>query len=90
MRVGIDRNKCRRCGLCVAICPEIFEVGRDHIARVKHFEVPPVGDLQRYCVYAFLDCPAGAIDLVPMPACELVLEALDELSGETQYLSILP
>lgn len=90
MRVSIDRRKCRKCGLCAAVCPEIFEVGRDHIARVKHLEVPPIGDLQEFCTYACKDCPGGAIEVTPAPSCAKAMDMLEELTAETKHLCILP
>lgn len=34
-RVVVDKNKCLGCGTCVALCPEIFELGEDGKAEVK-------------------------------------------------------
>lgn len=34
-KVKVDKNKCLGCGTCVAICPEVFELGEDGKARVK-------------------------------------------------------
>lgn len=87
MRVIVDRSKCRKCGLCAAVCPEIFEIGRDHVARAKHFEVPPVGDLQEYCIYAAMDCPGGAIDVTPWPPSPQTGNGLlEDLSTEIHLL----
>jgi len=33
-RIIIDKNLCTGCGLCVSLCPEVFEVGDDNIAKV--------------------------------------------------------
>ena len=31
---GVDPDRCTGCGLCETICPEVFEMGDDGIARV--------------------------------------------------------
>lgn len=33
--VSVDANKCIGCGLCVSLCPEIFEFGDDNKSHVK-------------------------------------------------------
>jgi len=54
----VDKEKCTGCGTCVALCPEVFELGEDGIARVKNldsYEDYPVQD-------AIDSCPNQAID----------------------------
>ena len=83
MRVCIDRVQCRKCGLCAAICPEIFEIDPGRCARVKHLEVPPVGDLQEYCVYAAHACPKCAIEITPPPPpAQSEQDPLEEFTAE--------
>ena len=35
MRVKINKDKCLGCGTCVAIAPEVFEIGEDGKSKVK-------------------------------------------------------
>jgi len=34
--VKVDPKKCIGCGLCISMCPEVFEFGKDDKARVKN------------------------------------------------------
>jgi ferredoxin len=33
-KIAIDSSLCTGCGLCASICPDVFEVGDDNIAKV--------------------------------------------------------
>ena len=35
MKANVDQNLCSGCGLCEQVCPEVFEMGDDNIAKVK-------------------------------------------------------
>ena len=37
-KVTVVTSLCTGCGLCVSVCPEVFEVADDNIARVKNSE----------------------------------------------------
>ena len=60
MRARVDENACTGCGLCVEICPEVFEMD-DETAVVTVREVPE--DLEDAVDEAAESCPAEAIDL---------------------------
>ena len=56
MKVSIDKNKCIGCGVCVAVCPDVFELGEDGKSRVK------VKETDKKCVKeAKESCPTQAI-----------------------------
>ncbi len=59
MKVRIDTELCAGFGICVGICPEMFELHDDGYATVLLDEVPPeLADLVRR---AASQCPAQAI-----------------------------
>jgi ferredoxin len=35
MKIKIDKDKCLGCGTCVAMAPEVFEIGEDGKSKVK-------------------------------------------------------
>lgn len=59
MQYRINEN-CIGCGLCEAICPDVFELGKDHRAHVK----PDSGVAQQTkdAREAQDNCPAAAIE----------------------------
>ena len=53
--VKVDKKKCIGCGLCAAICDEIFEMADDLKAQIKkQKDIPSVKE-------AIESCPVGAI-----------------------------
>jgi ferredoxin len=58
MRVLIDAEACVGDGMCVEICPEIFEMSGE-VARVRMEEVPE--ELQEKCREAAAECVVEAI-----------------------------
>lgn len=55
MAIKIDKNKCVGCGMCEAVCSEVFEIGDDGKAKVKAQKNLP-------CVKEAVDnCPIKAI-----------------------------
>mgnify|MGYP006331909317 CR=1 FL=1 len=61
MKVRVDPEVCAGFGICVGICPEVFELHDDGYATVLVSEVPPeFEDLVRR---AASQCPAQAISI---------------------------
>ncbi len=61
MKVSIDPEICAGFGICVGICPEVFELHDDGYATVLVGEVPP--ELEDLVRRAASQCPAQAIAL---------------------------
>jgi ferredoxin len=59
MKVHVDTDLCAGFGICVGICPEVFELHDDGYATVLLSEVPP--ELQDLVRGAACQCPAQAI-----------------------------
>jgi ferredoxin len=60
MRAKVDEDTCTGCGLCVDICPEVFEMDGD-VARAKVGDVPE--DLEECAEEAAESCPVEAIEV---------------------------
>ncbi len=59
-KVKIDKQKCLGCGVCISLCPEVFEL-KDGKSKIKE-EV----DLEKHkdCIkQAAENCPVGAIEI---------------------------
>ncbi len=55
--VEVDKEKCIGCGSCVALCPDVFELGSDGKAQVKEG-----ADTNKECVKEAAEaCPVEAI-----------------------------
>lgn len=60
MKATIDPDLCTGCGLCVDVCPEVFEM-EGEIATVLVDEVP--ADIEDTAQEAVESCPVEAITL---------------------------
>ena len=61
MRVAIDEDLCRGHGVCVSLCPEVFDLSDDGYATVLVDEVP--GAHEDAVASAVKRCPERAITL---------------------------
>ncbi len=59
MKAIVDKDLCMGCGLCVEVCPQVFEMGEDDKAHAKTNPVPP--GVESGCRDAADQCPASAI-----------------------------
>lgn len=60
MKAIVDKDTCTGCGLCVATCPEVFEMSGD-TAEVKVDVVPKEDEYS--CREAAEGCPVDAISI---------------------------
>lgn len=59
MKVTVDRDTCVGCGLCESICPNVFEMGNDSLAKVIAEVITPENEA---CAFEAQDeCPVSAI-----------------------------
>lgn len=64
MNIKIDREKCIGCGSCVAVCPELFELGgEDNKVQIKEKKQNEVG--------INVQCAKEAVDICPVQAIEI-------------------
>jgi ferredoxin len=61
MKVRVDTQVCAGFGVCLGICPEVFELHDDGYAVVLVGDVPP--ELEGAVRQAFSQCPARAISI---------------------------
>jgi ferredoxin len=60
MRVTVDDGRCRGHGMCLTICPEVFDLTDDGYAVADPAEVPSV--LEDAAREAIENCPERAIN----------------------------
>ena len=61
MKVHIDPEVCAGFGVCLGLCPEVFELHDDGYAVVLVSDVPP--ELEDAVRLAVSQCPASAISI---------------------------
>ncbi len=61
MKVRVDRDVCAGFGVCLGLCPEVFELHEDGYATVMVGVVPP--EHEEAVRAAVSQCPANAISL---------------------------
>jgi ferredoxin len=65
MKVKVDPQVCVGFGVCVGLCPEVFELHDDGYAIVRVSEVPR--ELEDAVRQAVIQCPSSAISLSDDP-----------------------
>ena len=65
MKVQVNPQVCDGFGVCVGLCPEVFELHDDGYSIVRVSEVPP--ELEDAVRQAVSQCPARAISLSDDP-----------------------
>ena len=65
MKVRVDPEICAGFGICLGLCPEMFELHDDGYAIVLLSEVPP--ELEDIVRQAAVQCPSNAISVIDDP-----------------------
>lgn len=61
MKAEVVKDLCTSCGLCAETCPEVFEMDKDDIAKIKADVVPATAE--ECCKEAADTCPGEAIKI---------------------------
>ncbi len=61
MKASVDKELCLGCGLCVEVCPDVFDMNEDNKAEAKVDRVPP--EAEGSCREAADQCPSSAIEI---------------------------
>jgi len=61
MKAKVDKELCTGCGICIDVCPPVFEMGDDNQAIVIADPVPP--ECEDDCRDAAEQCPSEAIQV---------------------------
>ncbi|MEN6495784.1 MAG: ferredoxin [Thermoguttaceae bacterium] len=59
MKAMVEKDACAGCGLCVDVCPDVFEMDAEDKAKVKVNPVP--SEAEAGCRDAADQCPTSAI-----------------------------
>ena len=62
MKVEVDTDRCRGHGVCMSLCPQVFDLTDDGYATVLVDEVP--AELEEKARLAVANCPEYAIEII--------------------------
>ena len=62
MKAAVNKDTCIGCGIYAQVCPEVFALAEDSIAKVIVDRVP--AELKDKCRQAAADCPVEAISIM--------------------------
>ena len=61
MKATVDKDTCIGCGACPSICPDVFSMDDDGLAKAIDSQIPE--DVQEDAKEARDSCPVDAIDI---------------------------
>lgn len=61
MKVYVDQEGCISCGLCVSVCPDVFQFNDDDKSEAIKDEIP--ADAEDAAIEARDGCPVSVIDI---------------------------
>jgi ferredoxin len=74
LEVSVDRVKCCGYAVCVGLCPEVFDLDEDGLARALTSDIP--ADLEDSVRHAAMSCPEAAISVTAVassPSAEQII-----------------
>ena len=84
VHVWIDQDLCTGDGLCVEICPDIFEMHADGLAYVKEADWPDILNGTSEPVYQM----SQGLASVPDRLVEATIEAAEDCPGECIFIQV--
>jgi ferredoxin len=88
LKVWIDQDLCTGDGLCVEICPSVFDMHEDGLAYVKEADWPtlsgPDGSPRGEPAYKM----AEGLAVIPASDVEAAIEAAEECPGECIFIDL--
>lgn len=68
MKIILNKEKCIDCGSCVAVCPDLFEIGKDSKTHLKGVQE---NDQKEEVEVDNLGCGKEAVDICAVQAIEI-------------------